>query len=838
MFYRVVFIFLLLAGTIGELFAADTIVLNIDTNRSKLELQKNQARELIGAKSREVRLVVEKLGDEYFLKTTAIKDEKRLISTLFRLKKSFPSAFVVSSENGKIVHDAKAPVAHFAQKKVLPPPANSSSVSQSEDNGWLWWLIGLAVAILFVLLIGLYISSLQVGRMLGQHEQMKKKQEEMEKRQHELFSDLGESIYNMSKDVIHCTQNMISEIDDEPTNKRLESVMKKESKLLDATEKLLRFLKLKAHKVEIKEETFNINNMLDDIIGSLSNRFEGNSVELVFELDRDLPKFLVGDLTQMGEIIGNLLTHNIEYMIEGEVVLEISSYETYHRRIDLQIKISQHGCIQKDDIPAEDFFTPYFDEASGEYKRLGLFVAHDLIELMGGSIALQNISEQTRIIGASIPLKEPENTENTRRYPLPEKSMTEKEVYIVNESLHSSRAIKNLFAYFHHNVTVDTSENFLENRPELENYDIVLIEESLIDSDYIQYMKILKRRKNIKFVGLGNIFAGKSKIEEAEIFDRRLFKPLTQERIYFLLIDLFKKEELEGDEDAQAQRASSATQKRFLRNVEITPGIRVESFADFSGSRVLIVEDNEINLKMMLKLLENSGMVIDYAENGLTALEKIMQKGPKSFDIVLMDINMPIMDGYRATEEILEIPGTQRLPIVALTALSTQSEIERMGSCGMRAYLPKPLNLGKLYTVFTLFLQKQPSAKSKKSSKKRKKPVYIDGIDLQAGLKHVDGNIIFYVEILEEFLEIYGDSGERAREYLASHRLEELRQLNLDVLGIAGTIGARDLYHAASMIHRVFSYNKLPLLPHYVWQYEKEAQRVRKSVKRYLNSLK
>ena len=114
--------------------------------------------------------------------------------------------------------------------------------------------------------------------------------------------------------------------------------------------------------------------------------------------------------------------------------------------------------------------------------------------------------------------------------------------------------------------------------------------------------------------------------------------------------------------------------------------------------------------------------------------------------------------------------------------------------------------------------------------------MYIDGIDLKSGLKHVDDNMIFYREILEEFLEIYGDSGRKSREYLTLHRLEELRQLNLDVMGLAGTIGAKDLYHAAAMIHRVFSYNKLPLLPHYVRQYEREMERVGISIRKFLES--
>jgi len=104
-------------------------------------------------------------------------------------------------------------------------------------------------------------------------------------------------------------------------------------------------------------------------------------------------------------------------------------------------------------------------------------------------------------------------------------------------------------------------------------------------------------------------------------------------------------------------------------------------------------------------------------------------------------------------------------------------------------------------------------------------------------LRHVDNNIIFYREVLEEFLRIYGDSGERAMKYLAEYRLEELRQLNLDVMGLAGTIGAKDVYHSAAMIHRVFGYNKIPLLQHYVKEYSDNVEEVKNSIQYYLDML-
>jgi len=824
------------------------IILSVDSNKELLMNDMKRAKIFINLqKMNKININIKKSGEEYVLIAGPIEGDTQLAATLFRFKKLFPSAFSVTipSQNKPKEKDTiKKDIKSNNIEQTTQTPINLSKVASqsiwSQNSGWFWWLVGLGILIIIVFLIDLYISSIKVSKITEKYEEMRKRQKDLEQRQSTLFSNLGESVYNISQDVYQCTQNMISEVDNEGVSKKLQHMIRKESRLLNATEKLLRFLKLKAHKVEIKEKIFNINSLLDDIVGPLVNRYSGDSVELIFDLDKNLPKYLTGDLTQMGEICTNILEHMIEYVEDGEVIMYMSSYNTYDGKLDLNIKIVQNGFLIKEEISIEDYFVPYFDEISGEYRRLGLFVANSLIQLMNGQISLENISEESRQISISIPLKEAQGKERYRKYPLPERSMIEKDVYIVNKHFNASKALKNMFSYFRHNVTIDTEENFKERMPDLEHYDIILIEESLLYEDFVRYLRILKQKKDIKVVGLSNIFKEEEKHSWDDIFDKRVKKPLNQERTYLLIIDLYTKTPAsEKDDKAIAlkdDRIHKGERKhQFIRNVATTPDIRVEDFSDFRGARILIVEDNEINLKMILKVLERSGIELETAENGKEAIDAILKNGPSYYNLVLMDINMPVMDGYRATQEIYQIPEAEKLPIVALTALSTESEIERMRKSGLRAYLPKPLHLGKLYTVFSIYLKKKPHQEKIKSN--IQKPLELEGIDIKMGLKHVDNNIIFYKEILEEFLRIYGDSGERAMKYLAEYRLEELRQLNLDVMGLAGTIGAKDVYHSAAMIHRVFGYNKIPLLQHYVKEYADNVEKVTKSIRTYLNSL-
>jgi len=809
------------------------IVLSVDNDKNLLRNDLQRAKLFINyQKMNNIHLQIKKSVDEYVLIAGPINSDAQLAAILFKLKRLFPSAFSVAIPSSIEEETTN----NQASYKDTTSSLNYTNKKVNNHKEWLWWIIGLGLLIIIIFLIDLYISSIKVSKIIEKYEEMRRKQKELEQRQSTLFSNLGESVYNISQDVYHCTQSMISEVENDGVSRKLKHMMRKESKLLNATEKLLRFLKLKAHKVKIKEEIFNINSMLDDIVGPLVNRYSGDSVELIFDLDKELPKYLTGDLTQMGEICINLLEHTIEYLENGEVIMEISSTYSYDGKIELYIKIIQNGILIKEEVNIEDYFVPYFDEDSGEYKRLGLFVANSLIHLMNGQIKLENISEDSKQISISIPLKEAKGKERYRKYPLPERSMIEKNVYIVNRRLNASKALKNMFAYFRHTVTIDTEENFKERMPELEHYDIILIEENLLYEDFVRHLRILKSKKqDIKIVGLSNIFEEDKKSIWFEVFDKRVKKPLNQERTYLLIIDLYSKTSDKTKGLLEDNRVYTNNKHQFIRNVATTPNIRVENFSDFRGARILIVEDNEINLKMLLKVLERSGIELETAQNGKEALEAILKNGPEYYDLVLMDINMPIMDGYRATEEIYQIPEAEKLPIVALTALSTESEIERMRKSGLRAYLPKPLHLGKLYTVFNIYLKKQPHIE--KAPKKASEPLQLDGIDIEEGLRHVDNNIIFYREVLEEFLRIYGDSGEKAMKYLAEYRLEELRQLNLDVMGLAGTIGAKDVYHSTAMIHRVFGYNKIPLLQHYVKEYADNIEIVKNSIKQYLSML-
>ena len=268
---------------------------------------------------------------------------------------------------------------------------------------------------------------------------------------------------------------------------------------------------------------------------------------------------------------------------------------------------------------------------------------------------------------------------------------------------------------------------------------------------------------------------------------------------------------------------------------------RGERFKDFSGKNILIVEDNIINQKVLTNLLQLSGMNISIANNGQEAVDLV--KGEKStFDIVLMDINMPIMDGYTATQMIRLDSKFDSLPIVSFTALVLQSEIKKMFNCGINAFLAKPLNIGKLYTALAMYIvddkpmiEEQPMIVKKETIKEAKEIIYA-GIDIEKGIRHASNSEALYQEVLKEFITAYGQSDDLFVKLLEEHRYEQIKMLCVDMRGLAGTLGAYDMQELMIDILQQLLYKKYEFLKNYKEKYIFELKVLNRSIGKYIDA--
>jgi len=233
-----------------------------------------------------------------------------------------------------------------------------------------------------------------------------------------------------------------------------------------------------------------------------------------------------------------------------------------------------------------------------------------------------------------------------------------------------------------------------------------------------------------------------------------------------------------------------------------------------------------------LSVLGKSEMKLSVANNGEEAVAFVKEQQGK-IDFIFMDINMPIMDGYRASELIRQDNHFDGIAIVALTALVSEHEIEKMFDSGVNAYLSKPVHIEKLYGALDMFVSVKNAPQVEKPLEVSE-PLVLEGLNVKEGLSRMKDNDIFYKEVLKEFVSAYAQSDMLFEKLVKEQRFIQVKMLCLDMKGLTGTIGANEMHMIISEIHQHLIYKKQELLKSYIPQYQTEFRKLTQSIERYL----
>ncbi len=685
---------------------------------------------------------------------------------------------------------------------------------------WMWIAIfslgGIGVSVFF-------LATKQMKSIRKLHQDTCDKQLKMEHSQSVFLASMSENIHDIIEENFTAKFNK--------SNKTHPAEVKRDNKLLDISNDLIEFLRLKSKKVKVINGKFNLNNVLNEVSGSICSSFKGSNVELVFDIDNNIPRDLIGDSLNLEKVLHNLLENAMSQIDDGEIKLEIAMFGSYEKKIELQFKLIDTGAgLSPEKI--ETLFIPYYNEENNQYSGLGLYVAKELISIMNGEIIVQSTEGKGTTFALSLPFSM-EDPSNRRNYRLPEKVLTSKKVFIVDSNYNSALAIKKMFSYFRHDVKIVTKEDFVKKMYNLTLYDIVILDEELFNIRTVDYLNKIKKDKELKVIVLHALLKKDENDSLHQVVDRSLVKPLNQERVFELIVDMYDINLRQMALDDKKEEVISGALEVHRSSIVETLNVDRESFSDFNGMNLLIVEDNIINQKVLVNILSFSKINIDIANDGREAADMVKVNEGK-YDLILMDINMPIMDGYAATEMIRSWSEFDSLPIVAFTALVLDSEKQKIFNSGMNAFLAKPLELGKLYTVFKIFFTKTSHIRpAVEKSKEPKRVVDTNILDIAIGIKYSSNNEAFYMEILKEFMDAYGESAELFTKLVREHRYEQVKMLFLDMKGLTATIGAKDMYALINNINQCMIYNKKEELVNYTDSYTKELQKLDEVIKYY-----
>lgn len=816
--YRVYLMLMVLISITSTLMATENFIVLTDENSKENIVEKKLQYDAVLKTDKTIMTLaakekfhaeIKKIETSYILKVGPFAPDDVLAMVYLGLKKTFPQAFILEEEKTVVV---TKPVERIVEKKVY--------VEKEDETLWI-----AVFALAFIGIFFMFVSSEQMKRLKLEHENMQNKHQNLEQKQHEVLSSMGENIQIIAKETISHTHQLAEKVKETSFYPDVEKVMDNENELLDVTGVLVKFLRLKSKKVLIENEEFNFNHVLNEVAGLLNTKYMQNDTELIFDIDKNVPRNMFADSVHMGQILINLLEYFIQNSKNKEVKLEVSAISILNEKLKLKFQIDADVNIEN----KETLFDSYYDEEARRYVGLGLYVAKELTYLMGGELLIKDSGNTGTSLIFTLPMEE--KNKEKRKYRLPDKGLVGKKILLVDHNDNSALAAEKLFAYFKADVSVLSEEKFKKNMPDFALYEIIALSNIFFNTKVLEILKEIKKTQNIKVISIDNLFTSNEMII-SDVIDISLKKPLTQEYVFDTLVELYDKEWAERSMTRHLVDVNRPSLPVHSEMFEDRGHITLESFSHFKDAHILIVEDNMMNQQAIVDILGKSELKLSVAGNGQEALD-LLHDTEEKIDIIFMDINMPVMDGYSAAEIIRKNHCFNQTAIIFLSALASEHEIEKMLDCGMNGYLAKPVQIGSLYTALTEFLDHSNISKERVKSVEVSLPQF-DGLDIESGLAHVGDNIIFYKQVLQEFVDAYAQSDVTFERLVREQRYGQIKILCMEMKGLTGTIGAKKMHVVINEIHQYLIYKKPELLDNYIDRYNKELTGLNKSIATYL----
>ena len=575
------------------------------------------------------------------------------------------------------------------------------------------------------------------------------------------------------------------------TVKLLDYVQKVETaaqSLLRIINDILDVSKIEAGQVSLEQEDFSVEQTLEELVQTAAVWNRSNpEVELVLELDPELPPQLSGDALRLKQVLLNLVSNAFKFTASGAVVISVRKVAASATDVRLEFAVQDTG-IGLTEEQISRLFSPFVQADSSVTRRyggtgLGLFICRSLTELLGGELNVQSElgrgSRFTFTVRLDLPKAEQQRTPN-------ESSLGRLRVLLADDNQVSLSALRTTLQQFGYAVTAVTSgsEALEEAHSATERFDLVLLDSSMPDMSGIETLERMQLDP-----GFGReVMMLLTSSPDEELITRALKagfravipKPLSQSTLHDELVQAFGGRRNVRKSVARARRTGAPLKQ-------------------FEPSRILLAEDHEMNQELATEMLRLRGLQCKIARNGYEALADLEKQ---VFDLVLMDVQMPGLDGLEATRQARRM-GVHA-PIVALTANAMPEDNERCLAAGMNDYIPKPIEPEHLDRVLSRFLQPRgtPAPRRAEPEDEAAEPELpqMPGIDFARGLRRLGGHWKIFSTMLDQFVAKQANVPMRISAQLHEGDYEGACRTAHSLRGVAGSLGAIDLAETARQL--------------------------------------
>ena len=571
----------------------------------------------------------------------------------------------------------------------------------------------------------------------------------------------------------------------------IEKVYQSSHSLLGIINDILDFSKIEAGKLEMESIPFKLDNVLSNLGNLIAIKAQKKGLELLFDTHSDVPEALVGDPLRIGQILLNLAGNAVKFTESGEIVVRTKPIRITDDEAEIRFSVRDTG-IGMTSEQCDRLFQSFSQADTSTTRKyggtgLGLAISKKLTELMSGRIWVESEpGVGSAFIFTAVFGRAPDMEKEIHKATPTE--LDQLKVLVVDDVASSRVILDATLSSFSFQVTCATSGKealeALEAAPADDPFKLVLMDWKMPGMDGIEASRKIKNHDTLQHIPtmiMVTAYGREEVMQQAEEvgLEGFLIKPVTPSTLLDTIMEVLG----EGGGFRGASRSEEAWK------IKPIDGIR--------GAHVLLAEDNKINQQVARELLGQAGVKVTIANNGREAVETL---NSESFDAVLMDVQMPEMDGYEATRAIRGKLEYANLPIIAMTANVMAGDREKCLKAGMNDHVAKPIDPDKLFTTLVQWIPHREVGESETVAQtlapepaSNELPPDLDGINIDAGLKNVGGNRRLFRKLLVDFYNDHSKDGQAIRNALNEGKLGLATRIAHTIKGVSGTIGAAAL---------------------------------------------